>query len=152
MDSILMDILQSVDEIMLDILTNYAHPTKACTNIRYAEPYIPEDHEYHINRNSINCWIFQDHFDCVASAIAGGINAVLGFPRGESLFSTKEIVHALDIIHCWKATRILENLQKEYPSMDWDVVKGIIVSSTKLMNLGFFLNILLEYQYLWKIK
>jgi len=116
----------SVDDIMMDTLQNYAQPSKACTNIRFAEAYIPEDHEYHINRNEFNCWIFQNHFDCVASAIAGGINSVFNCPRGSSLFSTKEIVHALDVIHCHFATQELENIQNEYPDEDWDSIKQVL--------------------------
>ena len=111
----------------MDTLQNYAQPSKACTNIRFAEAYIPEDHEYHINRNEFNCWIFQNHFDCVASAIAGGINSVFNCPRGSSLFSTKEIVHALDVIHCHFATQELENIQNEYPDEDWDSIKQVLV-------------------------
>ena len=114
-------------EIMEDILTNYAHPCKACTNVRIAPAHKPDNHEYWVNQPSIAGWVFQNHFDCVASAIVGGINAVFGFTRGNSLFTTKDIVHALDVLHRENATLELQMLQKDYPHVDWDAVKGIMV-------------------------
>lgn len=113
---------------MLNILTNFAHPCKACTNVRISETYIPTNHEYWVNVQSLNGWVFQNHFDCVASAIAGGIHACMGINRGNSLFTTKDIVRAMEVIHCEEATKHLKKLMKSHPKEDWDEIKKKIVS------------------------
>lgn len=113
---------------MLELLDNFASPCKACTTVELGPAYIPANHQYYVNVHALNGWIFQNHFDCLASAMVGGINTVYKVKRGNSLFTTKDIVQVLKMKHAENISDYLTGYcMKKYPKVNWQEVFTTLV-------------------------
>ena len=85
--------------------------------------------EWIVSRNSFNGWVFQNHFDCVAAATAGGINSALGLTRNKNLFvSPRDITFALQYFEKQSVERNYQLLKKEFPEAEFSDLFKIAVS------------------------
>ena len=98
-----------------------------------------DEFAFYLNFHAINGWVFQNHSDCLASAIASGINAAYNRKRGNSLFTTKEIVNFMKR-HAESALQdIFNHLITNFPLSD----------SFPLDSLKFFMVFSLHFSFLF---
>eukprot|EP01094_Clydonella_sp_ATCC50884_P003577 TRINITY_DN12732_c0_g1_i2.p1 TRINITY_DN12732_c0_g1~~TRINITY_DN12732_c0_g1_i2.p1 ORF type:complete len:452 (+),score=103.52 TRINITY_DN12732_c0_g1_i2:99-1454(+) len=88
------------DRDLLARLLHHATPCKPGTRVpidpRSPTPACPP--VVTLSRDAVRGWVPQNHMDCAAAAMAGGLNAALGLERrGLAFFSTQDVIAVMEV-------------------------------------------------------
>ena len=131
---------------MMDIL-GHCNPCEPGTNNQFGNCFIPKnfnDYEWNININALNGWVFQNHFDCVISALTGAINTVYNFTREYPLLNSFDIRIWFIFYEISSFLKLFDELILSKCS-DSNIIEAFILYLVSIFFIFFFLIVIFIY-------
>ena len=82
-----------------------------------------------LSEAALNGWVFQNHLDCKAAAIAGAVNAVHGRTRdvGDQLLNAHDVSLMLDEMSRAQVLSAMQSIQTREPAVDFAKFRDVVV-------------------------